>query len=171
MNTEVARQLGPFMETQLGRSVRYYGDVYHTLGRAAATFAHPAVRLLGRGDLGLLATSPPEVQDTATGFGSLEGLLDEGFAAGAVVDGGLVALACTTAQTMRHADLGVATAGSWLGRGLATACAAVVVAEIQQSGRLPVWSAGEGNFASLRVAQKLGFEEIGRRTYVIPVKD
>ncbi len=171
VDTEVARQLGPFMESQRARSVRYYADIYHTLGRAAATFAHPAVRLLRRDDLGLLATAPLEVREMAMGFGSLEGLLDEGFAAAAVVDGGLVALACTTAQTMRHADLGVATAGPWQGRGLATACAALVVAEIHQSGRLPVWSAGEGNFASLRVARKLGFEEVGRRTYVIPVKD
>lgn len=168
-DTEVARRLGPLMEAQLGRSVRYYGDVYHTLDRAAAPFAHPAVRLLGRDDLGLLATAPLVVQETAMGFGSLGGLLDEGFAAGAVVDGGLVALACTRAQAMRHADLGVATAGSWLGRGLATACAALVVAKIQRSGRLPVWSAGEGNSASLRVAQKLGFKEVCRRTYIIPV--
>ena len=169
-DTEVARRLGPLMEAQLGRSVRYYGDVYHTLDRAAAPFAHPAVRLLGRDDVGLLATAPLEVQETAMGFGSLGELLDEGVAAGAVVDGGLVALACTTAQTTRHADLGVATSGTWLGRGLATACAALVVAEIQQSGRLPVWSAGEDNSASLRVAEKLGFEEVCRRTYVIPVK-
>jgi predicted GNAT family acetyltransferase len=168
-NTEVARQLGPLMEAWLRRSVRYYGDVYHTLGRAAAAFAQPAVRLLRRDDLGLLATAPTEVQETAMGFGSLGELLDEGVAAGAVVDGGLVALACTTAQTTRHADLGVATTASWLGRGLATACAALVVAKIQHSGRLPVWSAGEGNSASLRVAQKLGFEEVCRRTYVIPV--
>ena len=92
------------------------------------------MRLLAWDDLGLLATAPLEVQGTALGFGSLGGLLDEGFAAGAVVDGGLVALACTTAQTMRHADVGVATAGSWLGRGLTTACAALVVAKIKRSG-------------------------------------
>jgi GNAT superfamily N-acetyltransferase len=171
VNSEVARQLGTFMQTELGRSVRYYGDVYHTLGRAAATFAHPAVRLLRRDDLGPMTTAPLEVQETAMGFGSLERLLDEGFAAGAIVDGDLVALACTSAQTKRHADLGVATEGSWQGRGLATACAALVIAEIHRSGRLPVWSAGEGNTASLRVAEKLGFEEVGRRTYVIPVKD
>jgi RimJ/RimL family protein N-acetyltransferase len=31
---------------------------------------------------------------------------------------------------------------------------------------VPVWSTGENNVASLRVARNLGFEEVGRRTYV-----
>jgi RimJ/RimL family protein N-acetyltransferase len=31
-----------------------------------------------------------------------------------------------------------------------------------------VWSTGEHNLASLRVAAKLGFREVGRMTYVIP---
>ena len=170
VSTVVARQLRPLTEAQLKRPVRYYGDVYHTLGRAAPTFAHPAVRMLTQNDLSLLATAPLEVQETAMGFGSLEGLFDEGSAAGAVMNGGLVALACTTAQTTRHVDLGVVTAASWRGKGMATACAALVVAEVQQSGRLPVWSTGEDNSASLRVSQKLGFEEVCRRTYIIPVK-
>jgi GNAT acetyltransferase len=170
VDNAVASKLGLLIQANLRRSVRYYEDVFHTLGRAAATFSHATVRLLTWDDLGLLATAPPEVQEAALGFGAFEGLLVEGFAAGAVVDGGLVALACTTALTTLHADLGVVTVASWAGRGLATACASLVVAEIQQSGRLPVWSADEGNFASLRVAQKLGFEEICRKTYVIPVK-
>jgi predicted GNAT family acetyltransferase len=66
----------------------------------------------------------------------------------------------------KYADLSVVTAGPWRGRGMATACAGLVIAEIRRSGRVPVWSTGEDNVASLRVARKLGFEEVGRRTYV-----
>jgi len=36
---------------------------------------------------------------------------------------------------------------------------------------VPVWSTGEDNVASLRVARKLGFEEVGRRTYVILIAE
>ena len=74
----------------------------------------------------------------ALGFGSPDGLLSEGVAAGALVDGGLVALACTTARTEKHADLGVVTLEGWRGRGLATACAALVADGILRSGRVPV---------------------------------
>jgi GNAT superfamily N-acetyltransferase len=170
VDSRVAPRLGAVMQSHLGRPVRYYGDIFHTLGRTAPAFAHPAVRLLTRDDLDLLVAAPPEVRNAAMGFGPFGDLLDEGIAAGAVVDGSLVALACTTAVTARHADVGVVTAGPWRGRGLATACAAFAAEEVRQSGRVPVWSAGESNVASLRVAQKLGFEEVCRRTYIIPTE-
>ena len=95
-------------------------------------------------------------------------VLSEGIAAGAVVDGDLVALACTTAQTERHADVGIVTMEAWRGQGMATACAALVADGIRQSGRISVWSTGEDNRASLRVARKLGFGEVGRRMYLVP---
>lgn len=171
VSNEVARRLGPIMESHLGRPVRYLGDVYHTLDRPAATFGHPAAKRLARQDLALLAAASPEIRDAALVFGSFEGLLDEGVAAGAVVDGNLVAIACTTAQAGRHADLGVVTGEPWRGRGLAAACASLTAAGVQQAGRVPVWSAGENNGASLRLARKLGFEEVGRRTYVVPIEE
>jgi len=76
-------------------------------------------------------------------------------------------LACTTAVTEKHADLGVVTSGPWRGQGLATACAALAADAIQRGGRRPVLSTGEDYAASLRVAEKLGFEEMSRRVYVI----
>ena len=57
----------------------------------------------------------------------------------------------------------------WREKGFATAAASRVAQEIQAKGKVPAWSCGEDNIASLRVAQKLGFTEVGRRTYVIPV--
>ena len=77
----------------------------------------------------------------------------------------------TTAQTERHADVGVVTMEEWRGQGMATACAALVAEGIHQSGRVPVWSTGEDNLASLRVASKLGFGEVGRRVYLVPSRN
>src|SRR2546428_793631 len=84
----------------------------------------------------------------------------EGVAAGAVVDRRLVAIAITSARTARHADVGVATLAPWRRRGLATAAASLVTRAVQAAGQTPVWSCGEDNLASLRVARKLGFVEV-----------
>ena len=73
-------------------------------------------------------------------------------------------------MTERHADIGVFTSEEWRGRGLVTAAASMVAKQLQATGLTPTWSTGEDNFASLRVAGKLGFAEVGRRTYVILVK-
>ena len=55
---------------------------------------------------------------------------------------------------------------SGVGKGFASSAASIVVRRIQERGRTPVWSAGEGNAASLRVAAKLGFVEVSRRVYL-----
>ena len=72
------------------------------------------------------------------------------------------------ARSERHADIGAATLEAWRGRGLATAAAALVARRVQEAGQTPVWSAGEDNAASLRVAQKIGFTAVSRRTYSHP---
>ncbi len=131
---QVARRLGPAIQALLGQPVRDYGDVYHALYRAAPTYRHPAVRRLRREDLGMINSARDEIRATRVGFGALDRLLDEGFAVGAVVDGSLVALADTTAQTVRHAEPGVVTARPWRGRGLATACKARTAKEVEEAG-------------------------------------
>ena len=115
-------------------------------------------------DEGLLAayrSNPSEM-----GFATFEDLLTDGVAAGAVVEGSLVALAHTNAMTTRYGDIGVATDELWRGKGFASSAASIVARRIQERGRTPVWSAGEGNAASLRVAAKLGFVEVSRRVYL-----
>ena len=160
-----AAALGPLIAAQTGRRVRYYGDIYYALAIPAAPIRDDAVRLLTVADLSLLDAAPREIQ--GAGFGGTRALLEEGVVAGAIVDGALVAIAHTSALTPRHADIGVATLGGWRGRGFATAAAALVAERVQARGRTPVWSTGEDNVASQRVAQKLGFAEVGRRMYVI----
>jgi hypothetical protein len=163
---EIARRLGPILEAQLGRPVRYIIDIYHTLERPVVVGSHPSVRYLTGEDSDLMRAAPIDIKGACLGFGTIERLLEAGFVVGAVIDGKLVAVASTWAVSERYADLAVVTAGPWRGRGLATACSGLVAADIRRSGRVPVWSTGEDNLASLRVARKLGFEEAGRRTYV-----
>src|SRR5262249_30303418 len=167
----IARRLGPILEAQLGRPVRYIRDIYHTLERPVVAGSHPSVRYLTGKDFDLLTASLPDIRGACLGFGTFERLLDAGVVAGAVIEGELVAVASTWAVSERHADLSVVTAGPWRGRGLVTACAGLVIVDIQRSGRVPVWSTGEDNVASLRVARKLGFEEVGRRTYVDLIRE
>jgi hypothetical protein len=164
-----AEILGPLMERTLRRTIRRFDDVCYSLHGEVASAPHEAVRLLGPGDLPLLASAPAEVQ--GAGFGSAAALLSEGIVAGAIVEGKLVAIAHTSAFTDRHADIGVSILMPWRDGGFATAAAALVAARVQEGGRTPVWSTGEHNLASRRVAEKLGFREVGRRVYLIPEGD
>src|SRR5207245_2306439 len=136
---------------------------HHVLPGQPAAAAHPLVRRLIPDDAPLL------VDDLSGGvWGDARTMLEDGIAAGAVVDGRLVALAHTSGRSTKHADIGVATLEAFRCQGLATAAAALVARAVQATGQTPVWSCGEGNQASLRVAHKLGFVEVSRRTYVIP---
>jgi GNAT superfamily N-acetyltransferase len=162
----IVHRLGLTLEAQLGHPVRYIMDIYHTPERPVVAGSHPSVRYLTWEDIDLLSAAPLDIRGACLGFGTFERLLAAGVAVGAVIDGGLVAVASTWAVSEKYGDLAVVTAGSWRGRGLATACAGLVAEGIQRSGRVPVWSTGEDNLASLRVARKLGFEESGRRTYI-----
>lgn len=164
--SECATDLGEIIEENMGVRVRYYGDVYHILSKPVLNFQNEAVRQLTLDDLNLLESAPTEVQ--GAGFGSIRNLLSDGVVACAVISGKIVAIAHTSARTNHHADIGVFTLEEWRGRGFATAATAIVAKRVQEAGQTPVWSTGEDNFASLRVAHKLGFTEVLRRTYVIP---
>lgn len=163
--SECAAALGEIIEREMGSHIRYYGDVCHTLSKPVVSFQNEAVRQLTLADLELLRSAPEKAG--GGGFGSPRGLLSEGIVACAIVSGGIVATAHTYARTDLYADIGVFTMEKWRSRGFATAAASIVAQRVQEAGQTPVWSAGEDNFASLRVAQKLGFAEVSRRTYVI----
>ncbi len=164
VSADLALPLAGLMEREVGVSVRHYGDVYHTLEGPVSEFTVPEVRLLDYGDTGLLFAYRYSL--SGMGFATLNDLLTSGLTAGAVVEGWLVAVAYTNAVTARYGDIGVATDEEWRGRGFASASASIVARRLQERGRTPVWSAGEGNAASLRVAWKLGFTEVSRRVYL-----
>ncbi|SRR5260370_41734909 len=102
-----------------------------------------------------------------TGFESTQAMLSDGLVAAAIVEGHVVAIAHTSARSRDYADIGVGTLEPWRNRGFSSAAAALVAQKIQEAGQVPVWNTGEGNYASLRVAEKLGFTREGLLTYVI----
>ena len=166
VNAECAEPLGQRMGAEMGQAVRYYGDVCHALLAPVRAHSNAAVRLLTAADVALLSDAPSEVQ--GNGYKTATGMVTEGIAAAAIVEGKIVAIAHVYAETHLHADIGVSTLEEWRGNGFATAAAFLVAERIQARGKVPAWSCGEDNAASLRVAQKLGFAEVARRTYVIP---
>ncbi|MYB96270.1 GNAT family N-acetyltransferase [Candidatus Poribacteria bacterium] len=166
VDTSCATSLGALIEADRDTTIRYYGDVYHALLKPVHCYPNKVVRLLTPEDGTRLAKAPAEVQ--GNGYKTHTKMITDGIAAGAIVDNNIVAIAHTYAENNLHADIGVSTIETWREKGFATAAAALVAQEIQARGKVPVWSCGEDNIASLRVAQKLGFTEVGRRTYVIP---
>jgi GNAT superfamily N-acetyltransferase len=161
----IAQALGALISASGAGSVRFLDDLYHVAARPVPAVPHEAVRLLAPADGQALERASPELP--AMGFGSASSLLRDGIAAAAIVDGRIVALAQTSARSPHYADLSVAVLPGYRNRGLATATAALVVGQLQAVGQIPLWSAGEHNVASLRVAAKLGFEQVAQRTYVI----
>lgn len=167
VDNSCAASLGALIEADTGTPIRYYGDICHALLEPVHYYPNEAVRFLTSEDVKRLTEAPAEVQ--GNGYKTHRAMLTDGIAAGAVVDGNIVAIAHTYAETDLHADIGVSTVEQWREKGFATTAASLVAQEIQARGKVPAWSCGEDNAASLRVAQKLGFTEIDRRTYVIPI--
>ena len=169
VNRQCAKPLGDLIEKSNGVKVRYYYDVYHSLTRPVQLFTNDQVRELTTQDRSLIASAPIEIQ--GSGYEDMETMLSEGVVAGAIDAGQLVSIAHTSGVTDLHGEIGVGTLEPWRKRGLCSAAASIVSNRLQEQGRVPVWSTGEDNFASLRVATKLGFREVSRRTYVILIKN
>ncbi|MDF3017474.1 MAG: GCN5-related N-acetyltransferase [Thermomicrobiales bacterium] len=165
VDPSIASQLAEQLEFASGRPVIFLDDIYHVLRQPVWPARVETVRLLSPADSGLLERAPPDLR--GEGWGSSSALLREGIAAAAILDREIVALCHTTARTVQYADLGVATLPAWRNRGLASATAALVASEVQSAGQTPVWSTRATNLASLRVARKLGFQEVSRRIYLI----
>jgi RimJ/RimL family protein N-acetyltransferase len=136
-------------------------DVHHILdGPLAATPRRDDVRLLTDDDILLTAGMPQLEQSSAY----------KPIVAAGIVEGEIVAIAHTFAWSPLYVDIGVSTHEAFRNQGYATSAAALVIEEVRKRGRTPVWSCGAENVPSIRIADKLGFREISRRTYLIPVE-
>lgn len=143
-------------------SLRTITDVYHALDTPIGdAFSHPDVRLMTDDDIALTITFDELQQDS--GYKPI--------VAAAVIEGEIVSLAHTFAWSPMYVDLGVTTHEQFRAKGMATAAAAIVAAEVQKRGKVPVWSTGADNLPSMRIANKLGFRETSRRLYLIPVEE
>ena len=78
-----------------------------------------------------------------------------------------MATSFVAARGQRYVDIGVYVLENYRRRGLATAAASLVARSVQSDALIPVWSCGSHNIPSLKLAQKLGFIEVSRRTYVV----
>jgi GNAT superfamily N-acetyltransferase len=168
VDDRVAQALALLIEKHMGGTVKHCGDLYYVLRAPAADFRHHDVRELIPDDVALLEAAPLELR--GCGFETSLELLEEGVVACGLVSGRVVAVAYTSAISGGYADIGVYTASAWRGRGFATACASMVAARAQNMGLTPVWSTSEDNPASIKIAEKVGFERVSRRTCLITGK-
>ena len=163
--SELARALAPVIERELRLPTRLLAAVYYTLDVPPRSHSLPSVRRLTEDDLALVERAPEEL--FPIGFDSALAALSGGIVAGAVVDDRLVARTSMTVSSEGYADIGSYTLPGWRDRGFASAALSLVAAEVQHRGLTPVWSTGEENLASQRVARKVGFREFGRKSYVV----
>jgi hypothetical protein len=163
--TGVAPRLAAVVERELRTPTRLYEDVYYVLDRPPVRQDHPSVRRLTEGDLGMVERASAPLRPN--GFLSTLAALTGGVAAGGVVEGELVSCFSMSVSSESYADVGGHTLEPWRNRGLGSAAGFLVAREVQSRGLTPVWRTGEDNFRSQHVAEKLGFREYGRQTYVI----
>jgi RimJ/RimL family protein N-acetyltransferase len=166
VDKEVARSLGEIISSQLKTLVCFLDDVYHIPQDQVLPFENGSVRRLTPADFTLLETLPREAKPIGF-WGDLQTSLTEGLVAGALIEGKVVATCFVAARGQRYVDIGVYALDDYRRRGLATAAASLVTRSVQSDGLIPVWSCGSHNVPSLRLARKLGFIEVSRRTYVI----
>jgi RimJ/RimL family protein N-acetyltransferase len=77
----------------------------------------------------------------------------------AIADEGCVSIALPHTRGEMYEDLGAFTDPSFRGMGLSPACVAKVIEDVKRRGRVPSWSTSVYHRASLRVAQKTGFQK------------
>ena len=119
--------------------------------------AGASVRRLGPADGAALASLASEIAWIYKTWGGPAGLAASGHAWGAFVEGRLTSVACSFFVGDAYEDLGVVTGRAYRRRGLSTACAAGLCADVWARGRTPSWTTAVENEASIRVADKLGF--------------
>ncbi len=118
----------------------------------------PAVRRLAAADTPALGGLEPASAWISKTWGGAQGLATSGYGWGAFVGGALAAVACTFFLGRSYEDVGVVTVTGFQRRGLSTACAAALCRDIRARGHQPTWATSPDNTASLRVAEKLGFQ-------------
>ncbi|HET6317678.1 MAG TPA: GNAT family N-acetyltransferase [Chloroflexota bacterium] len=125
---------------------------------AVAPASGQVLRRLGSADAHHLWAMSPGLRWINKTWGSPAGLASSGYAWGAFIDGRLRSVACTFFVGDRYEDVGVVTEPAFRGLSLSVACAAALCDDIHRRGRRPSWTTSPDNTASIRVAEKLGFD-------------
>ncbi|WP_433279831.1 GNAT family N-acetyltransferase [Pseudonocardia xinjiangensis] len=126
---------------------------------AEVTVPPPArdVRLLTAADAPALAALDQDSAWIHETWGGPEALAAAEVAYGATAGGGFASVAVPFYVGGGHEDIGVVTVPAQRRRGLSTACAAALIADVRARGRTPTWTTSPDNTASLAVAARLGF--------------
>jgi GNAT superfamily N-acetyltransferase len=96
---------------------------------------------------------------------SEERFYEQGFGVAAVVEERAICWCTAEYVSAQRCGIGIATDPAYERRGVATATAARFIRDAQQRGIVPYWECASWNSASMRVAQKLGFELIAEERY------
>ena len=123
------------------------------------------VRPLAPADADGLAALDPTLTWIGETWGGPAGMAASGRAYGVFVGRRPVSVATSFYVGARHEDIGVVTEPDYRGKGLSTASAAALVADIRARGRTPSWTTSPDNAGSLGVASRLGF--VQQRTDVL----
>ncbi len=166
LDTNVATKLGDLLLSNTKINVRYLTDVYHTNNQKIITNKNYEGASL------LKAENTEEIQIITkefeiNGFKTINELLVNGFLVFSKIEDQIVSITYTSALSQKYADIGTFTKEAFRGQGFSTANATLVVNKVLEIGKIPIWSCGDTNSGSLKVAQKLGFKEVSRRKYVI----
>jgi hypothetical protein len=165
VDRKCAASLGKIIHEHTGSRIRFLTDINYQLPGSPPDFSNPVVRRLTVSDLELLESAPPELRGSL--WENTRTLLTEGIVAGAIIDGRIVATAVVSSFSDRYADIGINTLPGFRRRGFAIDAASIIAGAVQEIDKTPVWSTGETNIASRRIAEKLGFVEVLRRAYVM----
>jgi len=117
------------------------------------------VRRLGADDGKLADTIHPHARWLWKHYSGAEEMAASGLAWAAIADEKCASLALPMTRGDRYEDLCVFTDPAFRGMGLSPACVAKVIEDVKRRGRVPSWSTSVHNRASLRVAQKTGFQK------------
>jgi RimJ/RimL family protein N-acetyltransferase len=129
-------------------------------GSAELPAHRPGMRRLTAADAGALERLDPSIAWIAETWAGPAGLAGSGTAWAAFVGEVPVSVACSFFVGRDHEDIGVVTDAAFRGRGLSTACAAAVAADIRSRGRTPTWTTSPDNTGSRAVAGHLGFVHV-----------
>ncbi len=158
---ELADELSHLLSVSLRRSIQSFGDIHYILEQPLKvnklSLHHITCRFLTKDDIGKVDNIPVDLINSSIG----------NYVAGAILDNNMAALAHVSAISDKYADIGVHTDESMRKQGISTYLSQMVIQRLQSEGYIPVWSTGEENFASNRVAEKLGMKFYGKRIYLI----
>ena len=115
------------------------------------------VRRLAAADADTVAGLAEDIRWIAATLGGPAGLARSELAWGAFDQGRLVSVAVPFYLGEHYEDVGVVTEQAFRRRGLSTACAAAVAADVRARGRRATWTTSPDNTGSLSVAARLGF--------------